>query len=100
MIPSTFQGRDNTRAACLGCPPVPRSEDCRVGKRGTRGQESLASGSFYSAPQHMPRHPLQDGLFYVLADYRTAKAIGLTYSTKRHRREALGIIAKIKAGAQ
>lgn len=52
MIPSTFQGRDNTRAACLGLPPVPRSEDCRVGKRGPRGQDALSSGSFYSTASH------------------------------------------------
>lgn len=48
------------------------------------------------APPHEPRHPQQDALYYVLHDYRTAKACGMRYATARARRRCLEIIASIK----
>jgi hypothetical protein len=47
-----------------------------------------------NAPSHEPRHHLQDVLYYVLHDYRTAKRIGLR--TGEHRRKCLAIIRMIK----
>jgi len=46
------------------------------------------------APEHTPRHPLQDWLYYPLHNYRVAKAIGLRTAT--YRRQCLDLIAQIK----
>lgn len=46
------------------------------------------------APEHHPRHPLQDWLYYPLHNYRVAKAIGLRTAT--YRRQCLDLIAQIK----
>ena len=52
---------------------------------------------WWKAPTH-PRHPLQDSLYYVLHDYRTAKCCGLK-ATAKYRRRALELIAQIKGRA-
>jgi hypothetical protein len=47
-----------------------------------------------NAPEHTPRHPLQDWLYYPLHNYRVAKKLGLR--TAGYRRQCLGLIARIK----
>ena len=53
----------------------------------------------YKAPPHEPRHPLQDGLYHLLADYRTLKTRGSLW-THQKRRAALDLIRMIKGRAQ
>lgn len=50
-----------------------------------------------NAPAHTPRHPLQDNLYWVLADYRAYKRTGVSpRKLADYRRRALEIIAQIK----
>ena len=50
-----------------------------------------------NAPAHTPRHPLQDNLYWVLADYFSCKRTGaMPIALARHRRRALELIGMIK----
>lgn len=52
--------------------------------------------AWFDYPPHEPRHPLQDNLYYVLHDYRSAKSCKITFLTARYRKRALELIAQIK----
>lgn len=52
--------------------------------------------AWFDYPPHEPRHPMQDSLYHVLHDYRTAKACTMKHATARARKRALELIAMIK----
>lgn len=53
----------------------------------------------YNAPPHEPRHPLQDGLYWLLTDYRVAKPFSRIKAAVK-RQAALQVIRQIKGRGQ
>ena len=53
--------------------------------------------AWFDYPPHEPRHPMQDNLYHVLHDYRSAKCATMKHATARARKRALELIAMIKS---
>jgi hypothetical protein len=59
--------------------------------------QTKAKGLFppYNAPPHQPRHELQDGLYWLVTEYRIKKPVS-PRTTAALRRDALAVIRQIK----